>query len=415
MTERWGLAVARTRVIAVISALALVPVTMLAVSPADAAGPANSSGSLSTLRSDDITWDQVQQAQADVAATAKLVTIIKSQLAGLQAAVDSTQADADAKGTAYGNAQDALDAQQYKVGLLEAQVEAAKTRAAASRKTSNQLIAAMGKTGGGVDMTSTLMSSSDPGAMLSQWGTYGQVTARANEIIAQALAAQNAVQAITDQANAAKVILAKYKDTAQAAFQLAQAAAEAAETALAAQQAAQAQLEAKLSVLTQHRDATVADYNAQQVAKWGAGSAGRVSASGWANPANGWLSSGFGMRFDPYYKRWQLHGGQDIAAKCGTPIYAAHSGTVTYAGPNGGLGNYVQLDEGDGTSTGYGHIIAGGILVTIGQHVGPGQQIAKVGTTGASTGCHLHYLVRVSGVLTDPLPFMRDRGVTLGN
>jgi len=64
--------------------------------------------------------------------------------------------------------------------------------------------------------------------------------------------------------------------------------------------------------------------------------------------------------------------------------------------------------------TGYAHIVAGGTLVTIGQYVGPGQLIAKVGSTGGSTGCHLHFIVRINGALTDPLPFMRDRGVTLG-
>ena len=121
------------------------------------------------------------------------------------------------------------------------------------------------------------------------------------------------------------------------------------------------------------------------------------------------------MRFDPYYKRWQLHSGQDIAAACGKPIYAAHAGTVTYAGPNGGLGNYVQIDHGGGVSTGYGHMINGGIMVRVGQQVGPGQQIGHVGTTGASVGCHVHFLLRINGVLTDPLSFMRDRGITLGS
>jgi len=111
-----------------------------------------------------------------------------------------------------------------------------------------------------------------------------------------------------------------------------------------------------------------------------------------------------------------LHTGQDISGTgCGTPIYAAHSGTVTYAGPYSDLGNFIQLDNGGGITTGYGHIINGGILVHIGQHVAPGQQIAKVGSTGASLGCHLHFIVRVNGALTDPLPFMRNRGITLGS
>ncbi|MES1169838.1 MAG: M23 family metallopeptidase, partial [Leifsonia sp.] len=91
-----------------------------------------------------------------------------------------------------------------------------------------------------------------------------------------------------------------------------------------------------------------------------------------------------------------------------------HSGTVIFAGPDGDLGNFIELDNGGGVTTGYGHIASGGILVRIGQYVGPGQNIAKTGRTGAATGCHLHFMVRINGALTDPLPFMRDRGVTLG-
>jgi murein DD-endopeptidase MepM/ murein hydrolase activator NlpD len=429
MTARWGRASARTtqrttqtlpaarrrarfirtRIAAAIVALALAPLLALTTG---ITGPASATA---TLRTDDVTWDQVAAAQADVDATAKLVATIKSQLAGLQAAVDSTQADADAKGVIYGAAQDNLDEQQYKVDALQAQVEAAQTQAEDAKKTSNQLLAAIGRSGGGFDVTTTLMTSSDPGATLAKLSTYGQVTGRAKQIFAKALAAQNAFKSIKAQADVAKDILAKLKDVAQAAFETAQVAATAAQTALAAQQAAEAQLEAKLSVLTEHRNATLADYNATLLAKWGPGAAGIVSASGWANPANGYLGDRFGLRFHPIYHIWKLHSGQDISGTgCGANIYAAHSGTVIYAGPNGDLGNFIQLDNGGGITTGYGHIIAGGILVKIGSHVGPGQLIAKVGSTGGSTGCHLHFMVRINGALTDPLPFMRDRGVTLG-
>jgi murein DD-endopeptidase MepM/ murein hydrolase activator NlpD len=121
------------------------------------------------------------------------------------------------------------------------------------------------------------------------------------------------------------------------------------------------------------------------------------------------------MRYHPIYHTWRLHNGTDIAGQgCGAPIRAAHSGTVTYAGWNGTLGNYVQIEHGDGTSSGYGHIVSGGILVRYGQWVNAGQQIARVGSTGASTGCHVHFIIRVHGQLTNPVPFMRNRGVLLG-
>jgi murein DD-endopeptidase MepM/ murein hydrolase activator NlpD len=121
------------------------------------------------------------------------------------------------------------------------------------------------------------------------------------------------------------------------------------------------------------------------------------------------------MRFHPVFKVWRLHNGVDVAGQgCGAPIFATHAGTVTYAGANGTLGNYIQIEHGDGTSSGYGHIIAGGILVRYGDEVSPGQQIARVGTTGASTGCHLHFIIRVGGQPTDPIPFLRNQGVRLG-
>ena len=131
-------------------------------------------------------------------------------------------------------------------------------------------------------------------------------------------------------------------------------------------------------------------------------------------PSSGYITSPFGMRFHPILHAWILHNGTDIAGQgCGAPIFAAHAGTVSYAGPNGGLGNYIQIEHGDGTSSGYGHIMPGGIHVRIGQHVDPGQPIAQVGTTGLSTGCHLHFIIRVNGVLTNPVPFMRARGITI--
>ena len=121
------------------------------------------------------------------------------------------------------------------------------------------------------------------------------------------------------------------------------------------------------------------------------------------------------MRYHPIYHIWRLHNGVDLAGQgCGAPIDAAHDGVVTYAGSNGTLGNYVQIDHGDGTSSGYGHIASGGILVGYGQSVVAGQEIARVGSTGASTGCHLHFMIRINGALADPVPFLSARGISVG-
>ena len=107
----------------------------------------------------------------------------------------------------------------------------------------------------------------------------------------------------------------------------------------------------------------------------------------------------------------EFHYGDDIAASCGSPIRAATSGTVESVGPNGTLGNWVLIDNGDGIETGYGHIADAQTLVSVGDAVAAGQVIAGVGSTGASTGCHLHFEVHIDGVRVNPMPFLAQRGI----
>jgi murein DD-endopeptidase MepM/ murein hydrolase activator NlpD len=125
-------------------------------------------------------------------------------------------------------------------------------------------------------------------------------------------------------------------------------------------------------------------------------------------PVRGWKSSGFGMRFDPYFHVWQLHAGIDLAAPGGAPIYAAASGRVVWAGYNGGYGNFTCLShgryQGRGMSTCYAH--QSRIVSWPGQWVRRGQVIGRVGTTGASTGHHLHFEVRLDGRPSQPLPWL---------
>jgi len=99
---------------------------------------------------------------------------------------------------------------------------------------------------------------------------------------------------------------------------------------------------------------------------------------------------------------------------CGAPIYAAHSGKVIYSGWYGTYGNFILIQNTNTVQTGYAHIVNGGLLVKVGQTVGVGQHIANEGTTGASTGCHLHFEVRVNGVAINSVPFMRDEGIRIG-
>jgi murein DD-endopeptidase MepM/ murein hydrolase activator NlpD len=119
------------------------------------------------------------------------------------------------------------------------------------------------------------------------------------------------------------------------------------------------------------------------------------------------FTSGFGSRDDPFRHGAAFHPGIDLAAPYGTPVYATADGTVLRAGWNsGGYGNLVEIDHGRGIVTRYGHMSK--ILVRAGQKVTRGQEVGEVGSTGRSTGNHLHYEVRIDNSPVNPIPFMRS-------
>ena len=129
----------------------------------------------------------------------------------------------------------------------------------------------------------------------------------------------------------------------------------------------------------------------------------RVSHGFLSRPSSGWISSEFGMRYHPILHYWRLHAGRDYAANCGTPIRAAAAGTVISAGWTGGYGNRIEIDHGilRGVDlvTAYNHMSR---YVVRGGHVRRGQVIGYVGTTGESTGCHLHFETYEDGIPKDP-------------
>ncbi len=128
------------------------------------------------------------------------------------------------------------------------------------------------------------------------------------------------------------------------------------------------------------------------------------SAAGFQWPINARVTSEFGYRIHPIYGTRRLHAGIDLGASTGTPIAASKGGTVISAGPRGGYGNTVVISHGGGISTLYAH--QSQIAVSAGQSVGRGEVIGYVGSTGNSTGPHLHFEVRVNGVATDPRPYL---------
>jgi murein DD-endopeptidase MepM/ murein hydrolase activator NlpD len=118
------------------------------------------------------------------------------------------------------------------------------------------------------------------------------------------------------------------------------------------------------------------------------------------------LTSSFGFRYDPFHGRGAQHAGLDLAGAHGEPIYAAAAGRVVRAERYGAYGNTVDIDHGRGILTRYAHLSS--INVTVGDKVGIGERIAAMGSTGRSTGTHLHYEVRIDGQPVNPRPFIES-------
>jgi murein DD-endopeptidase MepM/ murein hydrolase activator NlpD len=155
-----------------------------------------------------------------------------------------------------------------------------------------------------------------------------------------------------------------------------------------------AEFVAEVEALQRESAALAATIRSAQSGSIGSG----ISASGLIWPVHGPVTSGFGWRWG------RMHEGIDIAVPSGTPVVASASGTVITAGWLGGYGNLVVIDHGNGLATAYGHNSS--ISVGLGQGVAQGQVIAYSGSTGHSTGPHVHFEVRVNGSAVDPLAYL---------
>ncbi len=198
------------------------------------------------------------------------------------------------------------------------------------------------------------------------------------------------IAARTDEARSVRNELASNRDTLAAARRLKQ-------SALATSRETREEYLQEVEALAAQSASLAAAIRDAQ-AEAGSTGTGTPSASGFIWPVNGTVVSGFGMRWG------RLHEGIDITASSGTPIWAAASGTVIHAGWLGGYGNLVVVDHGDGLATAYAH--ASAILVGVGQQVSQGETLSLVGSTGNSSGPHLHFEVRVNGVAVDPLLYL---------
>lgn len=153
------------------------------------------------------------------------------------------------------------------------------------------------------------------------------------------------------------------------------------------------------------KDGVGADIAAMQSVNFAASVTGSNTRTPSIWPTTGVITSDFGIRVDPVYGGQSYHEGIDIADDYGTQVMATAAGTVTFAGPtDGGYGNLVEIDHGNGIVTRYGHNSV--VLVSPGQQVRQGDVISLMGSTGKSTGSHLHYEVDVNGTPVDPIVFL---------
>jgi murein DD-endopeptidase MepM/ murein hydrolase activator NlpD len=137
----------------------------------------------------------------------------------------------------------------------------------------------------------------------------------------------------------------------------------------------------------------------------GGSSSGSSASHGFSYPVRANVTSPYGMRFHPILKYWKLHDGTDFGASCGTPLRAPYKGRVAERYFNSGYGNRLMIDHGtvDGrfVTTGFNH--ASRYTVSVGERVSKGEIIGYVGSTGYSTGCHLHLMVWLDGARTNPM------------
>jgi murein DD-endopeptidase MepM/ murein hydrolase activator NlpD len=196
------------------------------------------------------------------------------------------------------------------------------------------------------------------------------------------------ISARTEEARVVRDELVSSRDTLAAARRLKR-------TALtSARESREEYLEEVTALQAQSAELAAAIRNAQATST----GSGVPSAAGFIWPVNGTVVSGFGWRWG------RMHEGIDIAAPIGAPIWAAAAGSVIYAGWLGGYGNLVVVDHGNGLATAYAH--ASSILVSVGQSVSQGETVSLVGSTGNSSGPHLHFEVRVNGSAADPLLYL---------
>jgi len=373
-------------------------------------------------------WADVLRARGDEAAASRQAEQIAALVTELEDKTATAKAAADTRGRELQVAQEAADAAAGRFDTLTTQADEARADAAGAEEQIASWSAYLSRSAGR-DLTVSITADTDD--LLSRLGTASKVTDTMNTALRDAATKAGTATALSKQAKAAKRKRDQLRNTAAAAFTAASTAAADAAAAEATQRSRQRELTDQLAVLRNRTLSTEAAYTEAERRRAAAARAaaaaaaaqaaqnrpqtpsnpGAVSAAGWTMPIASYSSyQAYGNRLHPVLGYYRLHAGDDFGAACGTGLYAASAGTVTYAGPYGGYGNLITIDHGGGVTTNYAHMFPAGVQVTVGQRVNAGQKIAEVGNAGLSTGCHLHFEVRQSGTAIPPTPFLNGKG-----
>jgi murein DD-endopeptidase MepM/ murein hydrolase activator NlpD len=355
--------------------------------------------------------------QAEIAASKEQEGVLTSQLSAVVSELVAAQGAVDEAQSSLGLLEAELATQQDRLEQLTALLETQTRRVERLQLEYERVVAVLEARVRAIyveeppDMLSFLVSAAsfddliDNLEFLSRIGRQDQSIARQVETAKQRAAAErratagtrrltaatvSVIASRTDEARLVRDRLAANRDALTAARKLKA-------SALASSRESREEYLHEVDALAAESAALAAAIQASQT---GAGSTGTgaPSAAGLIWPVDGVVVSGFGMRWG------RMHEGIDIAVSYGTPIRAAASGTVIHAGWLGGYGNLVVVDHGNGLATAYAH--ASAILVGVGQQVSQGETVSLVGSTGNSSGPHLHFEVRVNGLAADPLLYL---------
>ena len=325
----------------------------------------------------DSTANKVSDVEKTRAALQKEITLTKEEIETVKAYIERLQQQIDVKSTELESAQKALEAKEENFSQTV-------------RTTYEQ---------GDISYLEVLLNSSSFSDLLNRLDIVSTIMDDNKKIVAEYTAAKEDIQQKRDDLQKTQDEQVQYQDNLNYK-------AEELKSSEAQQAALQESLEAyqKEQKAEYERITSEMDTVSDQVTTTGSGTATRYSGTfTWPLPGYTVASSRYGWRVHPIYGTRKFHKGEDIPAPTGAAIVAAASGTVTTAGWVSGYGNYTVINHGGGVMTAYGHQSA--IYVSVGQTVSAGQTIGAVGSTGNSTGPHLHFEVYVNGATQSPMSY----------